>query len=135
MESLVCWKCGASITDQPLPLGRVAECAACRSDLHVCRMCEFYDTRVAASCRETVADEVLDKERANFCAYFAVRPNTYPGREDESSAAARVQLEALFGGGADRADDNKDKAGSRSEVDVAKEQLERLFGSGKKGEI
>ena len=33
-------------------------------------MCRFYDTRKAKSCAEPVADEVGDKERANFCGYF-----------------------------------------------------------------
>ena len=33
-------------------------------------MCRFYDTRKAKSCAEPVADEVQDKQRANFCGYF-----------------------------------------------------------------
>ncbi|MFO1435694.1 MAG: hypothetical protein U1F34_04810 [Gammaproteobacteria bacterium] len=35
----------------------------CRSA--VCRQC-LYDTGVAKHCRETIADEVQDKTRANF---------------------------------------------------------------------
>jgi hypothetical protein len=133
-DSLVCWKCGAPIIDQPLPLGRVAECSACRADLHACRMCAYYDTRMAASCREPVAEDVLDKERANFCPYFAARPGAH-SEGNELSAAARAQLDALFGAGADEAKCNNNKADSRSEVEVAREQLEQLFGSGKKGDI
>ena len=131
-DTLVCWKCGTPIIDQPLPVARVAECPACRADLHVCRMCGFYDTRVATGCRETVADPVQDKERANFCAYFAVKPDAYRGRDAEASPAARAQLDALFGG---EAIEDNDKTGSRSEADIAREQLEQLFGSGKKGDI
>jgi hypothetical protein len=98
-------------------------------------MCGFYDTRVATGCRETVADPVQDKERANFCAYFAVKPDAYRGRDAEASPAARAQLDALFGGDAGGTIDDNDKAGSRSEADIAREQLEQLFGSRKKGDI
>lgn len=97
-NGLVCWKCGASIGDEPLPLSRLAECRACRAQLHVCRLCAFYDTRVAKACRETVADEVKDKERANFCGYFQPRPNAYvPG--ESKAKHTRAELDALFGGG------------------------------------
>ena len=54
---LVCWKCGASLDDEPLPLARTAECAVCNADLHVCRLCEWYDTAVAKACREPVAED------------------------------------------------------------------------------
>jgi len=134
-DTLVCWKCGAPIIDQPLPLARTAECPACRADLHVCRMCGFYDTRVATGCRETIADPVQDKERANFCAYFAAKPDAHRGQDAPASPAARARLEALFGGDTDEAKDDNDKSGSRSEADIAREQLEQLFGSGKKGDI
>jgi hypothetical protein len=96
-HALRCWKCGASLAELSLPLRRLEECRACHAELHVCRMCEFYDTRVAKSCRETVAEEVKDKERANFCDYF--RPSEQAWRPAEQSAAekARAELEALFG--------------------------------------
>jgi hypothetical protein len=51
-NALICWKCGASLAELPLPLGRLAECLACHAELHVCRMCEFYDPRVTNSCDE-----------------------------------------------------------------------------------
>ena len=96
-------------------------------------MCEYYDTRVSSSCREPVADEVGDKGRANFCGYFAAVPDAYRGRDAE--AAVRAGLDALFGGDAGKVSDDNDKAVSRSEADIAKEQLEQLFSSGKKGDI
>lgn len=102
-NGLVCWKCGAPIGDEPLPLSRMAECRACRAQLHVCKMCSYYDTRVAKACRETVAEEVSDKERANFCGYFQPCKNAHApsGRIVKD---ARTGLEALFGGSADPAD-------------------------------
>lgn len=96
-HGLRCWKCGASLADCTLPLRRLEECRACNAELHVCRMCEFYDTTVARHCRETIAEEVKDKLRANFCDYFRPTPSAY--RPDGTSAAdrAKAELEALFG--------------------------------------
>lgn len=97
---LVCWKCGTPLSDDiPLPLARLAECLACRTELHVCYSCEYYDTRVAKQCRETIAEEVQDKLRANFCDYFQLRPNAYQPRDDSAQRAARSQLDVLFGTG------------------------------------
>jgi hypothetical protein len=87
------------------------------------------------SCREPVADQVRDKERANFCAYFAVKADAYGWRVDTISPAALAQLDALFGADTGEAKDDNAKAVSRSEADIAREQLEQLFGSGKKGDI
>lgn len=94
---LVCWKCGAPLDDIPLPLARLAECLVCRTELHVCLSCEFYDIRVAKHCRETIAEEVKDKSRANFCDYFQVRANAFQPRDDTEERAARNQLDVLFG--------------------------------------
>ena len=121
--TLVCWKCGASLDALPYPLSRRAECPACRTDLHICRMCEFYDTRVSKNCREPIADEVKEKQRANFCGYFRIRPNAYQARDNTAPlATTRTQLEALFGNLISTQE-------TRSEADAAREQLEKLFGS------
>ena len=97
-HGLKCWKCGVSLAEYTLPLRRLEECRSCRAELHVCRMCEFYDVTVAKHCRETIAEEVKDKVRANFCDYF--RPTTLAYRPGDISAAdrARADLDALFGG-------------------------------------
>lgn len=123
-EELVCWKCGAPIADQPLPLARVAACTVCRSDLHVCRLCLFYDRRAARECREPVAEAVQDKERANFCGYFQPRVGAHARRDVTAAEAARVRLEALFGGNENESDG--------SPAAAARERLEQLFG-GKDG--
>lgn len=123
-----CWKCGAPLEELPLPLSRRAECPACRIDLHACRMCEFYDPRVSKSCREPIAEEVKDKERANFCGYFRAKPNAYRPPDNAAAQTARSQLDALFGGNANTTPI------ARHETDAVKERLERLFGGGDKRE-
>jgi hypothetical protein len=95
---LSCWKCGASLEGLPLPLGRRAECLVCRTELHICRMCRFYDPQAARACREPVAEEVRDKERANFCGYFEIRAGAFIPRNDAAVRSARERLDALFGG-------------------------------------
>ena len=96
MNKLVCWQCGAPLAELSLPLSRTDECRACRAELHVCRMCRFYDTSKAKSCAEPVADEVQDKTRANFCGYFEAASGRHqaPG---VAAAGDRSALEALFG--------------------------------------
>jgi len=91
-----CWKCGAPLADLSLPFSRTDECRACRAQLHVCRMCRFYDTSKAKHCSEPIADEVQDKTRANFCGYFVAASDRYSPRDDAGDRA-RSALESLFG--------------------------------------
>lgn len=92
---LVCWRCGASLAALTLPLSRTDSCRACRAEVHVCRMCRFYDTRKAKSCAEPVADEVGDKERANFCGYFEAAAGRYLPKA-AMTETGKDALEALF---------------------------------------
>ena len=94
-DALLCWKCGSSLADLSLPFLRTEECRACRTELHVCRMCRFYDTTKARQCAEPVADPVQNKERANFCGYFEPVAGRFRPA-DTASDAARAALDALF---------------------------------------
>lgn len=132
-EELQCWNCGASLSDQPLPLGRLAECTACRAELHVCRQCRHYDPKVAEQCREERADPPLEKTRANFCDYLEPEPRAWqPPRRDPATERARAELEALFGGRRSPPPDDDAQAESSerplSEAERARRELERLFG-------
>ncbi len=124
----VCWRCGASIEDLPLPLGRRAECSACHSELHVCLMCQFFDPGVSQACREPIAEEVKDKKRANFCGYFQLKPDAFRPQDTAAARAARSELDALFGDGANTPDDQPgDAEEPLSEEALAKKRLEDLF--------
>jgi hypothetical protein len=120
--ALVCWKCGASLEEMSLPLLRLDECPQCHAELHVCKMCEWYSVAVAKHCRETIAEEVKDKERANFCDYFKPKQDAHsPVSAD--AAKAKTDLEALFGGGS-----KSGEAAEPSAADKARAELEALFG-------
>lgn len=121
-DELVCWKCGASLKDLSLPLSRLDECKQCHAELHVCKLCEWYNTSVAKHCRETIAEEVKDKERANFCDYFKPRPGAFSNAGSTAAERARAELSALFGSAK-----NATNAPEPSAADRARAELENLF--------
>ena len=107
-----CWKCGASLEEIPQPLARLAECLACSAELHVCRMCEFRDLNVANQCREPIADEVKEKERANFCDYFQPRADAFTAQDDSEARKSQNELDVLFGGDVDAEGKSEGKSGN-----------------------
>jgi hypothetical protein len=116
---LSCHRCGGSLCALSLPLSRRDLCPECSAELHVCRMCEFYDPAVPKQCREDDAEEVMDKERANFCDWFRPSPDAFDAARAKKAARAEGELAALFG---------EDGADSRDEgVDDALREAEKLF--------
>jgi hypothetical protein len=45
-------------------------------------MCFFYDPQVYNECKETNAERVVEKEKANYCDYFLLKGGK--GREQKS---------------------------------------------------
>lgn len=64
-----CRACGAPVSAEKIL--RTDECPACGGDLHSCRNCRHFNPKVHNQCEEPVAEWVSDKERANYCDYFA----------------------------------------------------------------
>ncbi|MFQ5994106.1 MAG: hypothetical protein ACE5K1_03350 [Acidiferrobacterales bacterium] len=91
----------------------------------MCKMCQFYDPRVSDQCTEDRAEEVREKERANFCDYFKPKPNAYVQRDDSKAQAAKAELDGLFDAGSQNTD-------TSPQDDQARQELEQLFRSGKK---
>lgn len=100
-QALSCYRCGASLADLSLPLGRAEECPQCTVQLHVCRMCQFYDPQVPKQCREDDAEEVREKLRPNFCDYFKPSADAHDPSLASAEEKSRGQLDALFGDGDD----------------------------------
>ena len=96
-ESLSCYRCGASLAKLSLPLSRRDECPECSAHVHVCKMCRFFDVNVPKKCREDDAEEVIDKEKVNFCEWFVPAPDAFDPVRAGRAAQARSELEALFG--------------------------------------
>ena len=90
-------------------------------------MCEFFDPGVRRGCREPVAEEVSDRERANFCGYLVPVAGLGPGAEDTAARAARAELDALFGvsSSGSSGSHGSDSPGDAGE---ARRRLDELFG-------
>ncbi len=98
IDGLVCWKCGADLAAVPQPFSRLADCPACRAELHVCRLCRFYNPRIEGQCGEDHAEEVRDETRANFCDYFKPNPGAFQAPAAGRTTAAKARVDELFGG-------------------------------------
>ena len=95
--TLVCYRCGASLARLTPPLSRRDLCPSCSVHLHVCRMCEHFDRQVLGQCREEDAEEVLDKELANYCEWFRPKAGAFVPDEQAAHAQAEAKLKSLFG--------------------------------------
>ncbi len=105
---IVCYRCGESLAKLTPPFSRRDMCPACSAHVHVCRMCEHFDPQMLGQCREEEAEEVLDKEKVNFCEWFEPRPNAFDAERADDHARAQSQLAALFGDGEAAASDADD---------------------------
>jgi len=86
-----CFHCGREVEGKER-VGFRDRCAACDRPLHACLNCDFYDRSYNNECRETEAGCIVDKDRTNFCDFFAPqRAAIKPPAPD-----ARGKLEALF---------------------------------------
>ena len=95
-HTLVCWKCGASLSALSLPLRRLDVCKSCNAELHVCKMCVEYDTSYAKHCREPTAEEVSKKTEANFCDHFKPKNKAFVAKDTSEAERAKATLDALF---------------------------------------
>ena len=88
-----CSHCGKEIAFKE----RVAfrdRCAACDRPVHACLNCTFYDPTYNNQCRETQAERVVEKDRANFCEFFA--PGKSGVKKTDAGSDARAKLDAMF---------------------------------------
>jgi len=91
-----CFGCGTAVELRSGErVGFRDTCPRCGRDLHVCRNCAHHDPAAYNECRESSAERVDDRERANRCDYFAPGGAGGPGPGDEQ-AKARRGLDALF---------------------------------------
>ena len=75
-------------------------------------MCSFFDPAVVEQCREDDAEEVKNKEGANFCDYFRPNPAAHDSRYVSAEGQARSQLDALFGAADDPGSQSQPESGT-----------------------
>jgi hypothetical protein len=94
-SKLCCYHCSTSIQTSALQrIGFRESCSLCGRDIHVCRNCQHYDENAHHECRESSAEWVRDKERANRCEYFSA--SGQDSARGSSATDTRAALEALF---------------------------------------
>lgn len=95
-----CHFCGTAV-DDPRAVYRDSTCSSCRRDLKVCTNCRFYSPGAHWDCAESVDEQVTDKERRNFCTFFAFRSGApsagQAARRTGAASDAKKKLDALFG--------------------------------------
>lgn len=88
-----CHHCGRPVA-QTERVGRRDACLDCGRDLHCCRNCRFHDPALHNQCREPQAERQVDRERGNFCEFFAFRDGG--GASSSPADDPRAKLDALF---------------------------------------
>jgi hypothetical protein len=62
-------------------------------------MCRFFDPHVPRKCTEDDAEEVIEKERVNFCEWFKPAALKFDPKQAAEESRARNKLNSLFGDG------------------------------------
>ncbi|MDR2729488.1 MAG: hypothetical protein LBB81_01150 [Treponema sp.] len=95
----MCWYCEEAITDEE-PIGRSQRCLNCGKDLRSCKNCKFFLSGARGDCRENGAEIQADKERGNFCDWFALDPKFRGGSgqssEREKAESTKTAFNNLF---------------------------------------
>lgn len=90
-----CFRCKTR-NDIQERVGRKDTCAQCDADLHCCFNCRHYNPGAHNQCKESQAEWVKEKDRANYCDYFEPRRGTPGGEGSSRTQDARARFEDLF---------------------------------------
>ena len=90
-----CHKCQQQL-ELPLLVSRQEACFKCMADIRCCKMCIHYDTTSYNDCRESQAERVVDKEKANFCSYFVLKDNINSTDHKSAKEQALEKAKSLF---------------------------------------
>ena len=97
-HNIACFRCGASLSRLSLPFTRRDLCPECSVELHVCKMCVHFDPSAPAQCREDDAEDVKEKELANFCEWYTPSETAFNPQGKSEADQALAALEAMFSG-------------------------------------
>ncbi len=78
-EKVKCAACGATV---PANITLESTCPKCKTDLHTCRQCTYFDPGSRFECRKPITARILNKGGKNSCELFA--PRTIVERETSS---------------------------------------------------
>jgi hypothetical protein len=97
--SFKCARCGRDLVN--IKVEADTTCPGCRSPLHSCSNCTFFDTGARFECRKPIEARVESKTKANECTFFqpkavrdlALKPSDGGGGKPNDPRAA---FDALF---------------------------------------
>jgi hypothetical protein len=92
-EKVKCSACGSTVQAS---MDFESTCPKCKSDLHTCRQCMYFDPGSRFECRKPLTARIMNKGARNTCELFGVR--TVVERETSSGAPtdARQAFANLF---------------------------------------
>ena len=104
-----------------MPMSTYAECSSCNAHLHVCRMCGHWDSQIRTGCKETRAEDIRDREKANFCEWFLPQEIApIVNKKAIKKKEARSQLQNLFSV-------NNEEPDLISKLEKSRQKLDDLF--------
>ena len=92
-EAVKCASCGVKA---PANIVFESSCTNCRSELHTCRQCNYFDPSAHFECSKPITTKIVNKNARNTCELFA--PRTVVERQTSSGAPtdARAAFAKLF---------------------------------------
>ncbi len=92
-EKVKCAACGAKVSPN---IRFDSTCSNCKADLHICRLCTYFDTSARFECRKPIPARIVNKNARNTCELFEAR--TVVERETSSGPPtdARQAFANLF---------------------------------------
>jgi hypothetical protein len=94
-ETFRCATCGAKQA-APAPDAYDASCFKCRTALHSCSHCSFFDTSAPKECRKPILERVAKKTGANRCELFEPKVALERNEGHASGSDVRAAFDALF---------------------------------------
>lgn len=89
-----CWSCGKEMKADDY--GRETNCLRCGKPTKVCLNCRWHDRSKANACAEPMAEEVMGKDRPNFCNFFEPDNKGNEGAHGGSDVSHLAAAEDLF---------------------------------------
>ncbi len=92
-DAIHCYKCDHVLDlSEETKIYRQDECDKCSAYIHCCKMCVYYDEHSYNECREPIAQRIVDKEKANFCDNYKLRPGGDPKQKLDNQLSAANAL-------------------------------------------
>ena len=91
------FRCAVCGCQQSASIGNESTCQQCRTDLHTCTHCVYFDTSATYECRQSVTEPVMSKAKRNSCELFEPKASQEFAKEDgPAPTKGKAAFDALF---------------------------------------